>query len=160
MWEDNWIPGLPCLKPLVRRPTATAQRVCDLFVPGTRVWDEGAVRRSFMALEAAEVMKIKLSTRLQEDVLAWAFENHGIYSVRSAYRLLKEDQTAAAMATAGETMASGDDRSWRQVWKLNVPLKVRVFWWRVLHISLPSKVELKRRHVAMESFCEMCGDLD
>ena len=76
------------------------------------------------------------------------------------YRLLKEDQMAAAMAAQGETMASGDERAWSAVWKLNVPPKVHVFWWRVLHNSLPSKVELKRRHVAMESFCEMCGDPD
>lgn len=30
----------------------------------------------------------------------------------------------------------------------------------VLHNSLPSKVELKRRHVAMESLCEFCGNLE
>ena len=67
---------------------------------------------------------------------------------------------AAAMDARGETMASGDERAWSAVWKLNVPPKVHVFWWRVLHNSLPSKAELKRRHVAMESFCEMCGDTD
>jgi hypothetical protein len=33
-----------------------------------------------------------------------------------------------------------------------------VFWWQVLHNSLPSKLELKRRHVGKESFCEVCGD--
>ena len=41
-----------------------------------------------------------------------------------------------------------------------MPPKVRVFWWRVLHNSLPSKAELNRRHVARESFCEVCGDPD
>jgi len=52
---------------------------------------------------------------------------------------------AAAMAAQGETMASGDERARSAVWKLNVPPKVHVFWWRVLHNSLPSKAELKRR---------------
>jgi hypothetical protein len=37
IWQDNWIPGLQSLKPLVRMPKATAERVCDLFIPGTRV---------------------------------------------------------------------------------------------------------------------------
>jgi hypothetical protein len=41
-------------------------------------------------------------------VWAWAFERHGHYSVRSAYRLLKEEQTAMAMAVSGETSSSGD----------------------------------------------------
>jgi len=61
--------------------------VRDLFVPGTRVWDEEAVRKSFMALDAVEVLKTKPSNRLENDVLAWAFERNGTYSVRSVYRL-------------------------------------------------------------------------
>lgn len=82
------------------------------------------------------------------------------YSVRSAYRLLKEEQTASAMAKTGETRTSADEHVWKAAWKVNVPPKVRVFWWRVLHNSLPSKTELKRSHVTLESFCEVCGDPD
>jgi hypothetical protein len=127
VWEDNWIPGSRSLRPFVRRLTAVVVMVRDLFVPGMRVWDEEAVRKSFMALDAVEVLKIKPSNRLENDVLAWAFERNGIYLVRLAYRLLKEDQMAAAMAATGETMASDDERAWSAVWKLNVPPKVRVF---------------------------------
>ena len=97
-------------------------------------------------------MKIKPGMSLVSDVKAWAFEKHGQYSVRSAYRLLKVEQAA------GETGASRECEHWQTVWKLDVPPKVRVFWRRVLHNSLPSKFELKRRHVAKESFCEYCGD--
>jgi hypothetical protein len=124
IWQDNWIPGLRSLKPLVRMPKATAERVCDLFIPGTRVWDDMAVHKSFMAIEAAEVLKIKPSAHLEGDGLAWAFEKNGTYSVRSAYRLLKEDQAAEAMAVVSETGASDDDCSWNAVWKLSVPPKV------------------------------------
>ena len=51
-------------------PKATVELVCDLFVPRTRCWDERAVHRSFIALEVAEVLKIKPSARLEEDVVA------------------------------------------------------------------------------------------
>jgi hypothetical protein len=51
-------------------PPANAVLVRDLFVPRTRIWDDRAVRRSLMALEAAEVLKIKPSSRLEEVVLA------------------------------------------------------------------------------------------
>ena len=77
--------------------------------------------KSFIALEVMEVMKIKPSARLEEDVVAWAFEKNGMYSVRSAYRLLKEDQAATARATGNETTASDDSLSWSAVWKLKVP---------------------------------------
>ena len=145
-------------KPLLRMPEATAERVHDLFIPGTRCWNEGEVRKSFMTIEANEVLKIKPSMRLEEDVVAWAFEKNDCYSVRSAYRALKEEQTAMAMAASSETSVSDDSGFWAKLWKLDVPPKVRVFWWRVLHNSLPAKLELLRRHIEKESYCEVCGD--
>lgn len=75
------------------------------------MWDEEVEHRSFMALDAVEVLKIKQSSRLENDVLAWAFERSGTYSVRLAYMLLKENQTAVVMAATGETMTSGDHRT-------------------------------------------------
>lgn len=65
---------------------------------------------------------------------------------------------ASSMANTNEMSSSGDSNSWSVLWKLNFPPKIRVFCWRVMHNSLPSKFELKRRHVAKESHCEMCGD--
>lgn len=79
VWEDNWIPGSRSLRPFVRRLTAVVVMARDLFIPSTRVWDEEAVRKSLMALDAVEVLKIKPSNRLENDVLAWAFERNGIY---------------------------------------------------------------------------------
>jgi len=158
VWEDNWIPGVRSLKPVVRMPQATAVKVHDLFIPGTRNWDESVVRESFMMLDANEVLKIRPSVRATEDVLAWAFEKKGFYSVRSAYNFLKQEQTEAAMAKTGESSASGGSAQWSSLWKLDIPPKCRVFWWRVLHNSLPSRAELKRRHVEPESHYHVCGD--
>lgn len=157
-WNDNWIPGARSFRPLMRLDTAAVDQVNELFIPGTRVWDEQKLRKSFMALDVLDIMKIKPSLRSETDVLAWAPERNGMYSVRSAYKLLKEEQMASAMASSGETRSSEDSRAWEAVWKLSVPPKVRVFWWRILHNSLPSKAELHRRHVAKESHCEVCGD--
>lgn len=55
------------------------------------MWNEEDERDSFMALEAEETLKIKPSAKLVEDVVAWAFEKNGVYSVRSAYKLLKNE---------------------------------------------------------------------
>jgi hypothetical protein len=48
--------------------------VSDLYIPGTRVWDEEVVRNSFFLLEAEKVLKIKPSINMPTDVVAWAFE--------------------------------------------------------------------------------------
>ncbi|CAD6262780.1 unnamed protein product [Miscanthus lutarioriparius] len=111
IWRENWILGLRSLRPLVRLPTADAEVVSGLFVPGTRVWDEEIVHKSFMSLEATEILKIKLGVNLESDVMAWAFEKNGFYSVRTTYRLLKDEQMGQAMAATGEAWASGNDRA-------------------------------------------------
>jgi hypothetical protein len=51
--------------------------------------------------------------------------------------------------------ASSDD--WKAVWKLNVPPKTCVFWWRVLHGFLPTRHKLHRGHVERVANCETCG---
>lgn len=126
IWQDNWIRGQRPFRPVVRRSTAAVNRVYELFIPGTRVWDEQLVRSNFMALEAAEILKIKPGFSLNSDVRAWAPERHGQYSVRSTYRLLKEEQTMMAMSKIVETVSSGDHHHWRAVWKLKLLPKIRV----------------------------------
>jgi hypothetical protein len=83
---------------LIKQCLAAVEQVQDLFVPSTCVWDERLVHRSFVELEAAEILEIKPGMSLVSDVRAWAFEKHGQYSVRSAYKLLKDEQAATAMA--------------------------------------------------------------
>lgn len=157
VWHDNWIPGSNSFRPLIQLPSVGVEKVKDLFVPGTRVWNEELVRQSFVPLDAEEILKIKPGVNMEADMEAWALERNGLYTVKSAYRLLKDEQAAGAMAKSGEVQASVDGSSWKLVWKLNVPPKVRVFWWRAMHNFLPSKQDL-RRHVIPESHCEMCGD--
>jgi hypothetical protein len=43
------------------------------------------------------------------------------------------------------------------LWKLEVPPKVKVFWWRVLHEFLPAKKILHKRHIERISNCDTCG---
>jgi hypothetical protein len=82
-------------------------------------------------------------------------ERSGIYTVRSAYRLLHKRKSENLLLNQP---SSSDDGPWRKVWKLGVPPKVRVFWWRVLNDFLPTRQELCRRHVEPISICEVCGD--
>ena len=53
--------------------------------------------------------------------------------------------------------SSSDDGVWKKIWKLDVPPKVRVFWWRVLNEYLPTRQIPFRKHVEPLQFCEVCG---
>lgn len=78
-----------------------------------------------------------------------------MYTVKSAYKLLYCQKMEHMFA---DQPSSSDDRMWKAVWKLPVPPKVRVFWWRVLHEFLPARQILHRRHIEPVANCEVCGN--
>jgi len=157
IWNDNWIPGLRSLKPTTRLEGASVHFVNELFLPGTRVWNVDLVQDSFISRDAEEILKIRPGARMEDDGLGWAHERSGQYSVRSSYQLLKMEQSERETDVANEPSSSCEAFWWRKLWKLKIPPKIRIFWWRSIQNYLPSKQELKRRHVTEEDFCEVCG---
>lgn len=96
--------------------------------------------------------------RSQDDFWAWSAEKHGQYSVRSAYRLLAaKDAQNRAHAGPTSSISNIEESVWKVLWKLAVPPKVRVFWWRVIHNYIPSRANLHHRHIEKLSYCEVCG---
>jgi hypothetical protein len=95
--------------------------------------------------------------RVSEDVLAWAKEKSGEYSVRSAYRaLVLYDGHEIAQGSDAVSSSMGDEGLWKKLWKINVVPKVRTFWWRVLKGFMPDYATLSRRHIKEESICGIC----
>lgn len=105
-------------------------------------------------MDAEAILKIPLRKR-SEDCLIWEPERHGMYSVKSAYRLLFSVRQQGA--AADQVGSSGGNNTWRLLWKLEVPPEVRVFWWRVLHGYLPVKHTLHKRHIERIPNCDICG---
>jgi hypothetical protein len=153
IWKDNWLPGGVDLKPLVRLDRVDLEQVSELFIPGTRSWNEDLIRASFVSCDADELLKLRPGFRMEEDLIAWNSERNGLYTVTSAYRLLKAEQSQIEAGKLNETSSSTDSL----IWKLCVPPKIRIFWWRAVNNFLPTKAELNRRHVEEESFCPTCG---
>jgi hypothetical protein len=158
IWTDNSIPGIKSLKPRVRLPGVTIKTVDELFETGNRQWNEQLVRQSFIAIDAEEVLRVRPSRTMDSDVLAWAPEKTGVYSVRSAYQLLKSEQAQRIAEKEGGGATSTGGVWWKRLSKLKIPPKVRIFWWMALNGFLPSKAELKRRHIREEGYCDVCGD--
>jgi hypothetical protein len=127
IWSDNWIATTPSMRPFIRLPGVQAEKVCGLFVLGTRPWDEQMVRDSFCALDAEEILKLKPGLRMEDDPTAWAFERNGMYSARSCYGMLKRGSDQLEAFKLNEPDSSGTSRWWSRVWKLKVPPKVRIF---------------------------------
>jgi hypothetical protein len=106
-------------------------------------WNIDLVRQIFLPVDVEANLKIPLRNS-SKDCLAWEPERHGLFSVKSAYRLLFNiRQQQSDVDQAGPSGIS----TWKLLWKLGVPPKVKVFWWRVLHGYLLAKHILHKIHV-------------
>jgi hypothetical protein len=74
-------------------------------------------------MDAEGISSIPLTTRRQEDFWARHYERTGIFSVRSAYRMLvqkKENCTAWLERRSGRSDVRADEKEWLAIWQLKV----------------------------------------
>jgi hypothetical protein len=58
------------------------------------------LQRHFSTMDIDEILKIKASPNRGEDVLAWAPDRRGIFSVRSAYKVAWESNHRTSMCAS------------------------------------------------------------
>jgi hypothetical protein len=147
IWNDRWIPMHFDARTITPNAGHNVNRVSELMTKAGR-WNEDLIKSIFLPIDARAILRIPVRPQ-EDDWWAWEPEKHGEYTVKSAHRKLTAPQPFQASA-------SGDE-SWKRIWKLQVPPKVKVFCWRVLHEFIPTKDVLQRRHIEPTSFCEICG---
>ncbi|KAH9647069.1 putative reverse transcriptase/RNA-dependent DNA polymerase [Citrus sinensis] len=125
--SDHWLPDPDnrFISTSLNESIASAP-VSSLMVPGQRRWDYDAVADLFDTRDRNLILQIPLSSRREKDVWYWMADPHGLYTVRSCYRLLNNYVN---------TPTSG---IWRKIWSLEVPSKVKVFLWRATQNVLPT----------------------
>lgn len=115
-------------------------RVSEFLRDGMRCWDEGLVQLLFDAEEAKEILRTPLNSTGGDDSLIWHYSTKGCYTVKSCYK------HARAMILDPNYTVEG---SWKNIWTLSVPHKVKVFLWRATHDVLPTKANLLSRGIAI-----------
>ena len=90
-----------------------------------------------------------------EDTLIWPLTSDGDYSVRSAYRMLV---SADSILQPSSSSSGNPGLVWKKIWKMRVPNKIRHFIWRAAKDSLPTKQNLKARHIPIDEVCDGCGE--
>jgi hypothetical protein len=148
IWRDKWIPNHPGGKLLTQQYDHQVMSTDLRTASGD--WNVELIREVFCHFDTESILRIN-SRIVGEDFCSWEKEKHGMYSVRSAYRLLEEGRRQAEDT---DVPGSSDDKDWKILWKFEVPPKVRVFWWRVLHGFLPARQVLYRRHIERIANCE------
>ena len=120
------------------------RRVAELLDDVGR-WNGNLLRCHFLPMDVAVIMKIKLWTiRGFEDVLAWAPDPTGVFTVRSAYRLALDERNHTS-SCATSRAPDGTRAVWEALWGCPAPSKVRVFAWRLVTNSVAMENKAKRK---------------
>jgi hypothetical protein len=128
---------------------------CKMLGQSTGEWDEEIVRETLCPLDADAALRLPRARNGGDDLWAWNEERTGIYTVRSAYRMLVQQTVVASGSSNWDS-----DQVWKKLWQLKVVPKVRIFWWQALQRFLPCYAELARRHVMDNGICKLCGHED
>ncbi|KAM6593434.1 hypothetical protein CsatA_001137 [Cannabis sativa] len=115
---------------------------------GRRAWDVELIKDMFVPHDQDLILSIQLSDSSRGDCWYWSKETSGVYSIRSAYKLLQQQN--------GDWPIDGADAFWKRIWQLHVPPKVQHLVWRVTSGLLPAKVQLSNKHIHVDLTCPLC----
>jgi hypothetical protein len=152
IWRDRWLPNHFAGRPLSEPVDPQVQAVAELLTP-SGAWNEDLIKQVFIDVDVHAILRTPIRG-VGADTWAWEPERHGMYTVRSAYRRLFDEQH---QRRSDGSASSSSDKTWKRIWGLCVPPKIRVFWWRVVNEFLPAKQVLHRRHIERTPNCEVCG---
>jgi hypothetical protein len=139
------------------------QLVSELIDVFNVAWDRDMLQKKFLPMDRDLILSIPLSTRRQDDFWAWHYDKEGVFSVRSAYRMLIDTRvrrTAWLDELPRCSSMKEREKEWTAIWKVPVPSKIRVFLWRLAKQSLPTADVLHHRNMAPQQICSICGQDD
>ncbi|XP_006588063.2 uncharacterized protein [Glycine max] len=92
------------------------------------------------------INNIQIQPHLQ-DTMLWKADSSGVYSTKSAYRLLLTTNSQLP-----------EPNIYKTIWNLNIPSRAVVFSWRLIKDRLHTRYNLLRRNVFIpDQVCPLCG---
>lgn len=141
------------ISPLKNFPANT--EVCALLNDEGTSWIEDRVLDEFLPHEAQNILSIPLSSCRSIDTRIWRKTKNGVYFTKSAYRILAESDSAAK---PGPSNSALNNAFRTEIWRLNIPNKIKHFLRRACSDSLPTKGNLFRRKITTNATCDCCRD--
>ena len=160
VWDENWIPRDFQHRPICCISDSPPNMVSALINSVTRTWDVQKLREHLLPMDVEAVQQIPISNVRQPDFWAWHYDNRGLFSVRSAYKMIMELKRRRENYIEGRSESSNEmqqERAWKKLWKVRVPSKLRIFAWRLARSSLPTGEVREHRHMATSAICSVCN---
>ena len=83
----------------------------------------------------------------------------GEFTIKSTYYIALNVLSSSGGGGSGEC-SHGDPRTplRKKIWHLKIPLKIRIFMWKACENALPTMQNLRKRGVATNGVCPICGN--
>lgn len=130
-------------------------RVMESFDQEGRGWNNITLLREIFNMEdQAAIQSVPISCTGQPDQLVWHGTRKGVFSVSSAYHMLKEQENGTQPENSS---GGGHNAIWKGIWKMKSTNGVKNFMWRACKNLLPTKDNLLRKRVIEDPFCPICN---
>lgn len=128
--------------------------VDSLMMDNGTWWNDRLIQAPFWEEEANLIINIPTSQSQGKDKMIWQLTTNGAFSVKSVYHhALLMNKSHKRDSSKGYAI----DPMWKQMWKIQVPNKVKNFLWRSSTNSLPTMANLKLRKVTPNGLCPICS---
>lgn len=129
--------------------------VSDLIDHTNLSWKKKMVECLFNEEDSRAILAIPIALLGCPYALIWHHNTSGTYRVKTAYRRLKQRFNQEQMVNPDQSF-SIPSSTWKSVWSLLVPPKVKTFIWRAIKNSLPVKENLTARGISGDALCPLC----
>ncbi|KAH1097779.1 hypothetical protein J1N35_014700 [Gossypium stocksii] len=150
VWQDRWIQGQ--ITDNRSGQNDSIELVSDLINASTRTWKTELINTTFSAEVAQQILEIPPSETPCDDFQVWRGEPSGIFSVRSAYKLLKE-----ASLDPNFLIQANFKEFYKKLWNLLMPTKITITIWRISWNCIPNLVNLRSKRVLTDAMYPRCG---
>ena len=137
------------------RPDSKNALVWELINRATGEWNMDKLNCWFHPDDREAIMSIPLSTNDTNDRLIWAKNRSGKFTVKSTYVLALKEQQHMAMGDCSNGLVC--KKTWKAIWHLNVPQKIKHFAWKAGRDILATKMNFAKRKITPNGVCELCG---
>ena len=127
-WEDRWLPDQSKLSEMVTQPLSQVELEMKFeeFIYEFGEWRLNTLE-SLLSQEVARFIHSQHIDLNMEDSPSWRYNASGAFSTRSTYMSQTENGNARW--------------KWKNLWKLKVPQRSRMFMWLLCSESLLTNVE-------------------
>lgn len=144
-WQDQWVPGIGPLGDIATVHLSEhdiRQSVSDYATQEGWNWQQ--LSNILPQHVCQKIASIRAPSNGPDDFPVWHFSADGMFSIKYAYDMLSQDDSAPS------------DALFTALWKVRTPPRINTFLWKLAHQRLMTNLEQYERGIEPSDLCPRC----